>query len=93
MSIACYVLQRGWVMIGQSSQEDGPDIILEHALCIRRWGTQSLGLGALHAGPLESTVLDYYGTITIPTASVIFRFPHWDQTAWKTVIDAKTPQP
>lgn len=51
------VLNRGWVVVGDYS-ENGETCLLENASVIRRWGTTK-GLGELaENGVLEDTVLD-----------------------------------
>ena len=51
------ILQRGWVYVGDYS-EDGMDCTLENASCIRNWGTTK-GLGELaESGPQSGTKLD-----------------------------------
>ena len=51
------VLNRGWVVIGDYS-EDGDTCLLENASVIRKWGTTQ-GLGELaEKGKLPDTVLD-----------------------------------
>jgi hypothetical protein len=56
------VLQRGWVFVGEWS-EDGDMVTLNEASCIRIWGsTKGLGELAL-TGPTSKTVLDPTGKI------------------------------
>lgn len=51
------VLQRGWVYVGEVSQ-NGDDYLLSNGACIRRWGT-SKGLGEIaKAGPTANTELE-----------------------------------
>jgi len=53
-----FVLQRGWVVVGQVESEQENLITLTHTSCIRRWGTTK-GLGELaEKGPFKNTVLD-----------------------------------
>lgn len=60
--IKIVVLQRGWVVIGQYS-EDGEYSVLENAAVIRRWGTTK-GLGELALeGKQAETKLDKCGTV------------------------------
>ena len=61
--IKIVILQRGWVFIGNFSQ-DGQNCKLENAYNIRRWGT-SAGLGELASeGRNPETKLDKVGTVS-----------------------------
>lgn len=64
------VADRGWVYIGQVEKtDDGVTITGAHN--VRRWGTIG-GLGELATkGPTESTKLDPYGTVHVPTHAVV----------------------
>lgn len=68
--IKILVLQRGWVAVGEFSQE-GSQVVLQNASVIRRWGT-SKGLGELVGGPTNETVLDPCGTIRVHELAVVF---------------------
>ena len=64
------ILQRGWVFVGDFSQE-GFECKLTNASCIRRWGTTE-GLGQLATqGPLEGTKLEPTPEITFHELTVI----------------------
>jgi hypothetical protein len=64
------VLDRGWVYVGQVS-EDGDYIVIKNARCIRFWGTTK-GLGEIAMnGPTEATRMDYAGTVVVPKRAVI----------------------
>lgn len=65
------VLDRGWVIVGHTTQDEGY-LTIRHASVVRRWGTTS-GLGEIAAlGPLKGTVLDPAGTVRAPIGSVVF---------------------
>ena len=67
------VLQRGWVAVGDYSQ-DGHQCRLDNASIIRRWGTTA-GLGELAAtGPTDKTILDPAGTLRFHELAVITTF-------------------
>ncbi len=62
--------QRGWVWVGRYAQE-GEQVTLSEAECIRRWGT-SKGLGELAAeGPRPNTVLDPAGTVRLHVLAIV----------------------
>lgn len=64
------VAQRGWVFVGRWEQ-DGDNVTLHEAKCIRVWGTTK-GLGELAAsGPTAKTVLDPCGTVRLHTLGVV----------------------
>lgn len=64
------VAQRGWVFVGRISQ-DGDEVVVSEAKCIRRWGTQK-GLGQLAAnGPQSSTILDETGTVRLHALAIV----------------------
>lgn len=65
------VAQRGWVFVGEVST-DGDDLVIKRAKNIRRWGTTK-GLGELVDGPLADTVVDDYGTVRLPSVTVVAR--------------------
>lgn len=76
-----FVLQGGWVFAGVKARTDTM-LIIEHASCIRRWGTTA-GLGQLAlSGPQKNTVLDPCGTLEAPMSTVLFWIPvtckKWD---------------
>ena len=78
--IKIVILQRGWVFIGQFSQ-DGQNCKLENAFNIRRWGTTD-GLGELaEKGPLESTKLDKVGIVTFHELTTVAMID-CDQDVW-----------
>lgn len=58
-----YVLDRGFVVVGErTDQPDKDTVVLKHAAIVRRWGT-STGLGELaYEGPRPRTVLDHLPT-------------------------------
>lgn len=60
--IRIVVLPAGWVFVGEWS-ENGSEVILDNASCIRVWGTTH-GVGELAIkGPLKETVLDKCGLV------------------------------
>lgn len=67
------VADRGWVFIGDCI-DDEVGVTISDAKCIRIWGTDNerpgLGWLALN-GPTEKTCLDPYGTVRIPTRSLV----------------------
>ena len=64
------VADRGWIYVGQV-EHDGNWCVITGARNIRRWGT-SAGLGELaEDGPTSETKMDYYGTVRIPSSSVL----------------------
>ncbi len=56
------VADRGWVFVGDCTENDDGSVTIRNALNIRRWGT-SKGLGELVNGPLTETKTDDYGTV------------------------------
>jgi len=55
------VAERGWVYVGLRSENKGDSIYLEHAIVLRKWGTE-WGLGQLcFTGPTEKSEIDYLG--------------------------------
>lgn len=68
--LAIIVLDRGWVFIGRIEKLPN-EVRIEHAGCIRRWGT-SKGIGQLALeGPTSNTLVDEAGTVTVPGHAVI----------------------
>lgn len=76
-NVRILVLQRGWVVVGNYSQ-DGDECVLTDASVIRRWGT-TRGLGELVRGPLKDTVLDPAGTVRAHKLAVVMQIecPAW----------------
>jgi hypothetical protein len=64
------VVDRGWVVVGNCI-DHGEHIRVEHARCIRVWGTER-GLGQLMSGPTSETKHDWMGRIDVPMRAVIF---------------------
>jgi hypothetical protein len=64
------VLDRGWVYYSPEVKEEGDNLVLRDAQCIRAWGTTK-GLGELVSGPTKSTKLDPAGTIVAPKRALI----------------------
>lgn len=79
------VLQRGWVAVGNLDRSQAPQLKLENASIVRRWGTTK-GLGELAAnGPQPNTVLDAAGTLEFHELAVVTTFTtdadKWTQKA------------
>lgn len=76
------VLQRGWVAVGDLDRSAAPQLKLENASIIRRWGTTK-GLGELATkGPLSETKLDPAGTLEFHELAVVTTFIT-DSEKWK----------
>ena len=60
--IRIVVADRGWVFVGNCTENDDKSVTIYNAKNIRQWGT-SHGLGELVNGPLAATQHDYYGTV------------------------------
>jgi hypothetical protein len=83
--IKIVILQRGWVFIGEFSQ-DGQNCKLENACNIRRWGT-SVGLGQLAlSGKQPETKLDKVGTVSFHELTTV-AIMDCDQTLWKQELN------
>lgn len=68
------VLQRGWVAVGKLDRSAAPQLKLENASIVRRWGT-SQGLGELAmSGPQPNTKLDPAGTLEFHELAVVTTF-------------------
>ena len=82
--IQVVVGDQGWVFVGKFTpcQCCTETQTIEHAWCIRVWGT-SKGLGELKYGPTKKTILDPMGTLHVK--NVLFTM-EVDQDAWKHVI-------
>jgi hypothetical protein len=76
-NVRILVLQRGWVVVGEYS-EQGDECVLSNASVIRIWGTTQ-GLGELRGGPLENTILDPCGTVRAHKLAVVMQIecPSW----------------
>lgn len=72
MNIQIVIAQRGWVFVGEVSEE-GDKVLIKKAKNIRRWGTTK-GLGQIAMdGPTEHTVLDEVGTVTLHVLTIVAR--------------------
>lgn len=81
MKIEIVIAQRGWVFVGEVTDQDNK-IIISNARNIRRWGTTK-GLGEIAAnGPTENTILDSVATVTLHPLTVIARI-ECNGTNWK----------
>lgn len=71
-NIQIVIAQRGWVFVGEVSEE-GDKVIIKKAKNIRRWGTTK-GLGEIAmGGPTAHTVLDDMGTVTLHVLTIVAR--------------------
>ena len=79
------VLPSGWVLAGRYAVAADGTFTLTDAAVIRRWGT-TRGLGELHGGPRDETVLDPCGgEVRGLVASVLFTVD-LDQDAWRGAL-------
>ncbi len=82
MSKSIVILQRGWIVVGDFTQE-GSQCVMRNGSVIRRWGTTK-GLGELAVkGPLPETKLDPIPETTFHELTVIARIAcsaEWDKT-------------
>lgn len=64
------IADRGWVFVGNCTDEADGTVTIRNAKNIRRWGTTK-GLGELVNGPKAETKYDDYGTVkTLPIAQL-----------------------
>lgn len=78
------VLHRGWIVVGQYSQ-DGPRCFVKKGAVIRRWGSER-GLGQIAKdGPTSQTILDPTPTVQAHETQVICTF-ECDSAKWKKHI-------
>lgn len=64
------ILDRGWVFVGRVTEQPG-SVSIDHADCVRRWGTKR-GIGQLALnGPTRETKLDPAGTVTVPRTAIV----------------------
>lgn len=69
------VLQRGWIAVGDLTDENEQRVKLTGASIIRRWGTTK-GLGQLALeGPQSGTVLDACGSVEVHPLAIVLRLP------------------
>ena len=74
------VLQRGWVIVGDVSQESSM-VSVSNCSVVRVWGTSN-GLGELaENGPLSETVLDPCPSTQIHELSVVLRM-NLNESKW-----------
>jgi len=68
--VVCY---ERWHLIGDVTDETKAGVTLTNASVIRYWGT-TRGLGEIAVnGPTDKTILDFVGTVTVPTNSIVMR--------------------
>lgn len=65
---------RGWQFVGHVDDDTEEGLVLTDTKCLRRWGTQGVGLGALRLGPRPETALDDFGRLTVKPWNVEHRF-------------------
>jgi len=79
------VADRGWVFVGNCTDEENGAVTITNAKCIRYWGTDNdkpgLGYLALN-GPTSKTKLDQSGTVRIPKHALVASFDVKDASAW-----------
>jgi hypothetical protein len=64
------IADRGWVFVGDCTDESDGTVTIRNAKNIRKWGTTT-GLGQLVNGPTGNTVADEYGTVKcLPIAQI-----------------------
>ena len=69
------VLQRGWVVVGDLTEETETKVRLTNASVVRRWGTKR-GLGQLALeGQQPNTVLDPCGVLEAHPLGIVLRIP------------------
>jgi len=77
------VLQQGWVLVGQLSQE-GSQMSIRNAHVLRRWGTEQ-GLGEMaEFGPIRGTALEPAGLVQCHELSLVCTFD-CNQEIWSRV--------
>ena len=75
------VLDRGWIFVGNLSEEDNGDYVLTHCSNVRRWNKGGFGLLTKSAKEAEAT-LDKCNPIKFNVSRMIFRSPikdGWDE--------------
>lgn len=81
MAKAIVILQRGWIIVGEFSQ-DGSQCTVRDGHVVRRWGTTK-GVGELASrGPLPETKLDPLPEATFHELTVVARIAcsaEWDK--------------
>jgi len=78
------ILQRGWVVVGNVSQ-DGSLFTITQCRVIRKWGTTA-GLGQIAInGPTPDTVLDRAGDVTFHELTAVAQI-NCDADKWKVVL-------
>ena len=70
------VAERGWVFVGDCTDNEDGSVTIENTQNIRRWGT-SRGLGELVNGPLTNTKYDPYGTVKTKSIAEIAVVKGW----------------
>lgn len=90
MRTRIFVLDRGFVLVGQSGDFTGMGlwIPVHNCRCIRRWGTQS-GLAQLRNGPTATTQMDdICETVTVPVRAIV-QIIEVDQKKWEKHLKVK----
>lgn len=70
------VADKGWVFVGDCTDNEDGTVTIKNASNIRRWGT-SKGLGELINGPLSETIYDPYGTVKTKSVAEIAVVTGW----------------
>ena len=79
---------RGWQFVAHVEDDNEESLVLRDTKCLRRWGTQGVGLGALRLGPRPETALDDFGTLTVKPWNVEHRF-YCQDTPWAAKLAEK----
>jgi hypothetical protein len=61
-NVRIIVADRGWVFVGNCTDQADGSVVIRNTRNIRRWGTTK-GLGELITGPTKNTVVDAYGEV------------------------------
>lgn len=88
--IEIVIAQGGFVWVGDVDDSNPYQTVITNARCIRRWGTENLGLEYLTThGPTSSTVLDSIAPkIKLHPLAIIAR-EECDESKWRKHIDCK----
>jgi hypothetical protein len=70
------IADRGWVFVGDCTDNEDGTVTIRNTKNIRRWGTTK-GLGELVNGPLSKTVADDYGTVITEKIATIAVVSGW----------------
>ena len=71
----CYVIECGWIIIGEKDVLGAGVICLKNAAVVRRWNN-SLGIGGIaKAEHKDEYILDDIGDVNIRAEKVLFEIP------------------